>query len=377
MADGKVSLPYKQFLGYEKGENGIPKIVESEAAVVRLIYRLFLEGRTQNAIARYLTAKGIPTPAKKEKWPVSTVLSILQNEKYKGEAILQKTFCVDFLTKKMKINEGEVPQYHVENSHPAIISPEAFDLAQAEIKKRKPMGRRQSGIGCFSSKIICGECGGVYGSKVWHSTRKYRRTIWQCKNKFKGGGTCHTPHLYEATIQQAFVEAFNRLYSDKARLIEDYASILQVLTDTSALDKEFTAQQGECDIVMELIRKCVEENASSAQDQGEYQERYEGLAARYEAAKQRLEEIQSEKQARTAKRESIHIVCCFSSRRRTAPRTCIFSTPKNKCGECFSMLYTVVKTRKRIYNVAFEPVGFYFLNTYQIGGNTSGEVILC
>ncbi|WP_326975582.1 recombinase family protein [Caproicibacter sp. BJN0012] len=272
-ADGKVSLPYKQFLGYEKGPDGLPRIVESEAKIVRLIYKLYLEGKTQNAIARYLMQQGIPSPAKKKKWNVSTVLSILQNEKYKGDAVLQKRFTVDFLTKKTKVNEGEVPQYYVEHSHPAIIEPEVFDLIQAEIKKRKTVGRRQSGLGCFSSKIVCGECGGFYGPKVWHSKDKYRRTVWQCNNKVANGTCCSTPYLSEELLQRAFVEAFNRVIENKDQIVEDFDSIIAVLVDTTALDKESVRLRDECAVVMELIRKCVEENAHSAMDQDEYQER--------------------------------------------------------------------------------------------------------
>ncbi len=129
-ADGKVSLPYKQFLGYEKGEDGLPKIVEKEVKVIRLIYKLFLDGKTPTGISKYLTTIKIPTPAGKKVWCESTIRSILKNEKYKGDAMLQKSFTVDFLTKKKKINEGEIPQYYVENSHPAIITTEVFDLVQ-------------------------------------------------------------------------------------------------------------------------------------------------------------------------------------------------------------------------------------------------------
>ena len=175
-SDGKVSLPYKKFLGYERGEDGIPQIVEKEAKIVRLIYRLFLEGRTTTGIATHLTRLKVPTPAGKEKWTTSTIKSILTNEKYKGDALLQKSYTVDFLTKKKKKNEGEVPQYYVENSHEAIISPEVFDMVQYEFEKRK--GRVQSGANCFSSKIVCGDCGRFYGSKIWHSNDKYRKIIW-------------------------------------------------------------------------------------------------------------------------------------------------------------------------------------------------------
>jgi hypothetical protein len=117
---GKVSLPYKRFLGYEKGPDGLPQIVPEEAAVVRLIYALFMQEKTLNFIARHLTAQSILSPGGAEKWSVSTVQSILRNEKYRGDLLPQKTFCTDFLSKCMKKNEGEIPQYFVENSHPAV-----------------------------------------------------------------------------------------------------------------------------------------------------------------------------------------------------------------------------------------------------------------
>ena len=109
MADGKVTIPYKHFLGYRKGPDGLPEIVPEEAALVRRIYRMFIESMAVSRIARTLTEEGIPTPAGKQKWQNSVIESILTNEKYKGDARLQKKFTTDFLTKKMKVNEGEVP----------------------------------------------------------------------------------------------------------------------------------------------------------------------------------------------------------------------------------------------------------------------------
>jgi site-specific DNA recombinase len=165
-----------------------------------------------------LTLEKIPTPGGKEIWQARTVLSILQNEKYKGDAMLQKSFTVDFLTKKKKINEGEVPQYYVENSHPAIITPEIFDLVQHEIKKRKEAKGYKTSGGCFSGKIVCSECSSFYGSKVWHSTSKYRRVIWQCNSKFKNGEKCNTPHLYEDDIKKALQLLLRNLSKEKAWL---------------------------------------------------------------------------------------------------------------------------------------------------------------
>ncbi|MCX7749146.1 MAG: recombinase family protein [Clostridia bacterium] len=304
-ADGKLMLPYGQFLGYKKGDDGLPEIVEKEAETVRLIYKMFLEGKTHSGIARYLTKERIPTPSGKDVWQSSTITSILQNEKYKGDAMLQKTFTVDFLTKRKKVNEGEIPQYYVENSHPAIISPEVFDLAQHELRKRKNAKGYKTGSGCFSGKIVCGKCGSFYGSKVWHSTSKYRRVIWQCNHKFKNEEKCKTPHLYENNIKVAFLEAFNSLLENKDEILKGYEAIIKTLTDTSRLDKESARLQNEYEIVAELIRKCVEENASTALNQAEYQNRYTGLIERYEDIKRGIEENSNKRQERNAKKESI------------------------------------------------------------------------
>lgn len=308
MQDGKVSLPYSQFLGYEKGENGLPMIVEAEAEIVRLIYKMYLNGKTITAIAKYLTDEGVPTPAGKQKWNVSTILSILQNEKYKGDALLQKKFTVDFLTKVTKRNEGEIPQYYVENSHPAIVSPEMFDLVQAEIKKHRETGKNRSGTHCFSGMIICGECEGFYGSKTWHSTSKYRRTVWQCNEKYKEKGSvrCETPHLNQATLEWAFTEAFNRVLGDKDRYIADYDAIVRTLTDTAELDAEAEKLNEEIVEIYELIHRAMEENARVALDQDEYNRRNGELEERYDAAKRRLAVITDERQERMVRKEKLN-----------------------------------------------------------------------
>ena len=172
-ADGKLIMSFGNFLGYKRGENGQPEIVEKEAKIVRLIYKMFLEGKTPTYIAKYLTEQNIPTPRDKNIWRSTTVESILKNEKYKGAALLQKTFTTDFLTKKKKINEGEIPQYYVEDSHPAIVSKEVYSLVQQEFEKRKNSKNYMTTSSCFSGKIFCGNCGGLYGSKVeWYNINR-------------------------------------------------------------------------------------------------------------------------------------------------------------------------------------------------------------
>lgn len=304
-ADGKVSLPYKQFLGYRKGADGFPEVVPEEAVIVRRIYTRFMEGLTPVAIAKELTADGIPTPAGKQRWQTSTVESILKNEKYKGAALLQKCFTVDFLTKKKKVNEGEVPQYYVEHSHEPIITPEEFDKVQTEFERRKRISCQYSGKSIFSSRIICGDCGAFFGSKVWNSTNKYRRVIWQCNNKFKGEHKCETPHLDEETIKTRFVDAFNAILADKDSALEDCRLMQSTLTDCSGIDAEIESLLEEIDVVTELTKRCIAENSQTAQNQEEYAARYNGFVERYEKAKSRVEELRGTKAAREAQADAI------------------------------------------------------------------------
>jgi hypothetical protein len=143
------------------------------------------------AIAKRLINHGIPTSAGKENWQACVAQSILQKEKYKGNALLQKNYFANSLTKKMVKNTGQVQQYYVEDSHPAIVDPDEWDVVQVEIerrKKRSSIGRCKSS---FSGKIVCGECGGYFGKKVWgsyKSDKAYRKEIYQCNEKYKHKG---------------------------------------------------------------------------------------------------------------------------------------------------------------------------------------------
>lgn len=305
MADGKVMMPYGIFLGYRKGEDGLPEIVPEEAETVRRIYRLFLEGKTPVGIAKILTDDGVPTPGGKDKWSPTTIKSILGNERYKGDALLQKTFCIDFLTKKMKVNEGEVPQYYVENSHPAIVSKETFDQVQQELEQRKKAGRHHRGTSIFSGKIVCECCGEYYGSKVWHSTTKYRRVIWQCNLKYKGAEKCETPHMSEEELTAKYVQAVNQLLGNRQTIQDDCQMLIATLSDTTALDEEKTACMDEMRTIEHLIEQAIRENASRVLNQAEYNERYDALITRYEAAKAKAARLDAKIAGRVARRDEL------------------------------------------------------------------------
>jgi len=292
-ADGKFSLPYGQFLGYEKGEDGFPRIVEKEARIVRLIYKLFLEGKTPSGIAKHLTDKKIPTPAGKKKWPVTTVKSILTNEKMCGNAMLQKRFTEDFLTKKMKVNEGEVAQYFIENSHDPIISPEIFELVQEEFRRRKAAGIHTSAINCFASRIVCGDCGGFYGRKVWHSNTKYAQTIWQCNNMFQKREFCSTPHLKEEILKDAFTAAFNSIIENKEEILRNVQNIIDSVTCSRDQESQCEKIDTECLLIETAIEKLVAENARAVIDQDEYNKRYHEWVAKYNGLQKKRQALVS------------------------------------------------------------------------------------
>ena len=303
MADGKVSLPYASFLGYRKGEDGLPEIVPEEAKIVRDIYRWFMQGMTTGKIAKQLMKQGIPSPSGKQKWYASTIQSILTNEKYKGSALLQKKFTVDFLTKKRKVNEGEVPQYFVEDSHPAIIPPEEFELVQAEMIRRKSAGREYSGSSPFSSKIICSCCGGFYGAKVWHSGSKYQRTIWQCNHKFQNSEKCTTPHLYEDDIKKRFLTACEKVMEHKDVFIASCQQVIELLSDCSAIDSEMSEIQEQLFQNETNIRALITENMRNPIKLDEYTEKYNILDAERNKMKKQMLHLQKQKEKRLSRRE--------------------------------------------------------------------------
>ncbi|MFA6619495.1 MAG: recombinase family protein [Candidatus Neomarinimicrobiota bacterium] len=292
--EGKVRMSFGSFLGYEKDDDGNIVINKKEAQIVQLLYSRFLQGLTPGAIAKELEVQGVKTARGEIKWYGSTIKSILENEKYTGNAILQKTYSTDFLSKKRKINNGEVPKYYVENSHPAIVTQEQFDLVQSELNKRTKLKNKNISTKIFANKVICGDCGSVYGSKLWHSTSKYRRTVWQCNNKFKNKEKCTTPHFREEELKQISLDAINKLVNDKEAILEECNMIVKQLLKTKDLKLKEEELTNELDVVSALIEKLIGDNSTSIQNQVVYKEKYNELSSRYYSVKEKLDLIQEE-----------------------------------------------------------------------------------
>lgn len=224
---GKVPINHKRFLGYTKDTDGNLIIDTEQAEIVKRIYREYLDGSSMDKIAVGLEADGILTGAGGEKWHTSTIKKILTNEKYMGDALLQKTYTTDFLTKKRIKNNGIVPQYYIEDNHPAIIPKELYMLAQEELIRRRvvhtsPSGKKHSYSGnhCFSQIIFCGECGEMFRRIHWNN-RGCKSIVWRCVSRLeRTEHVCHSRTVNELLLQEIVLKAINQTLDDKENLIK-------------------------------------------------------------------------------------------------------------------------------------------------------------
>ena len=216
---GKVFVNHNHFLGYTKDDQGNLVIEPEEAKVIKRIFYSYLNGMSMKQIADSLKADGILTGGKTKNWQSSGVSKILKNEKYMGDALLQKTYTVDFLSKKRVKNNGIMPQYYVENDHPAIISKPVFMQVQQLIKQRQNgittkngKHRRLNGKYCFSQRVFCGKCGDIFQRNMWYRPEKV--AVWRCASRIKRSKTgrrCMSRNVKDPLLKEATVEAFNQL----------------------------------------------------------------------------------------------------------------------------------------------------------------------
>jgi len=306
--EGKVSLAYSSFLGYDKGEDGNMIINEEQAKIVRLIYSLFMHGYSFASICRELENRKIKSPMGKDKWRPTTVKSILSNEKYRGDALLQKTFVFDFLNKKTKINEGEIPQFYVTGNHDYIIDPREFDIVQEELARRKGLGQSFSGKNIFSSKLVCGDCGALFGCKVWHSNSPYRKEIWRCNRKFDGDKKCNTPHVEAETVKEKFLQAYNKFMADREELLDNMELMKTTVCDVTELNEKILELQITLDGIQKHILSLFDTDKVSPTEQLELISQHSRLESRIEELTAELNAAEEEKKSRLEKASRISIV---------------------------------------------------------------------
>lgn len=219
--EGIPVFMYKRFLGYRKGADGEPEIVPSEAAIVEQIFNLYLAGETVDNISKMMKAEHYQIPGKNISFSKGMIMSMLANERYCGDAILQKSVTVDCIEKKRKKNTGEAPMYYVQNSHPAIIDRITFNKVQEELARRRAKSPASSkttitSTGKYSryaltDVLICGECGTRYRRVTW-SRNGVKRIVWRCISRLDYGKKyCKdSPTIFEDKLKEAIVRAVNK-----------------------------------------------------------------------------------------------------------------------------------------------------------------------
>ncbi len=237
--DGKVTFQYKTLLGYEKGPDGNPVIIPEEAETVRRIFEWYLAGKSVRDIRLALVAGGFRNAVGTTDWTTSNLRSILTNEKYCGDALLQKTFVKDCISKKSIPNTGQLAKVLIQNNHEAIISHEMFDAVQLELawrraqdgrsRKSAPTGRGKfSGKYALSGLLFCAECGTAYRRVVW-TQHGEKRAVWRCTSRLDYGRKycLNSPTLDEEPLQQAILNAINSVMSDHSALAEQLRDTME------------------------------------------------------------------------------------------------------------------------------------------------------
>ncbi len=225
--NGKFGMSTKRFLGYNKDENGNLVVDHEQAKIVQRLYYEYLSGKTVDYIKRIFEREGIKNWNGKPEWRSSTLKSMLCNEKYKGDAILQKSYTVDFLSKKRVKNKGQIKQYHIEENHEAIIDPLVWEAVQLE-QQRRDRYIAEHGTNSYShnpetnpfaSKVICGTCNKAFIRKGWKTGDGYRK-VWQCQERYKVKGVqgCSNRHIDETVLEEAFIMCWNSIIDKREEI---------------------------------------------------------------------------------------------------------------------------------------------------------------
>lgn len=313
--NGIVSVNHNKFLGYTKDKNGELAIVPEEAELVRRIFRLYLEGSSVIQIAKLLEAEGITTVTGGTKWWDSTINKMLSNEKYMGDVLQQKTYTIDFLTKKRVKNDGIVPQYYIEDDHEAIIPKELFYQVQEEKARRASLSKtaaarrakqeQEKEKSKYSSKfalsdiMVCKECGQPYRRQVW-SKYGQKSAVWRCENRLKNGTkNCkHSPTFKENVLHEAIMTAINSVVENRGEFVGAFReNVIRVIGSYSTRNIS-TEYDGQIEKLQGEMLALIEENAKQGVVTEDFDGRYKGISEQINDLKQKkLERVREQKMA--------------------------------------------------------------------------------
>ena len=305
--NGKMIVNHNKFMGYIKNENGDLVIVPEEAEIVRLIFRLYLEGYSAKKISQYLEENGIKTAIGQDKWYDSVIFKMLRNEKYMGDALLQKTYTVDFMTKKKVINKGIVPQYYAEDDHEPIIPKELFYRVQEELARRASMNksavtRKKNQKSKFSSEyaltglLLCGDCGQEYRRVTWSRNGK-KKIVWRCSNRLTNGTkNCKKSEtLEEGALNRAVMENINRITRGDGDFVGAFKQNVIRVIGSYGGEQEPDEYDEEIKEKEEEMVALIAENARVGSYTDEFDERYRRIAEEITTLKEEQIEVRRKK----------------------------------------------------------------------------------
>lgn len=302
--DGNTVFMYKKFLGYRKGEDGMPEIVQEEAVIVERIFNMYLTGETPNRISAVLKAEKIEIPGKKLTFSSDMIANILANEKYCGDSILQKTVTIDCISKIRRKNTGEAPMYYVQNSHPAIISRETFHKVQEEFIRRKtrtPLSSKTAitSTGKYSryaltDVLICGECASRYKRVTW-MIKGQKRIVWRCMSRLDYGKKYCKESITaeEKALQDAIVRALNKFNAEDT---STYLALMKAtIGDAIGLNggsEEVDLLQRKIDALNRKMLELINESVQGGDDIESHEDEFKEISETIELLKGRIKTIQ-------------------------------------------------------------------------------------
>lgn len=317
--NGIISVNHKKFLGYTKDEDGNLVVVPEEAVIVKRIFREYLEGSSILQIAKELEADGIKTVTGLDHWHPGTINNMLSNEKFCGDVCMQKTYTIDFLTKKKVKNEGYAPQYYIEDNHEAIIPKELFHQVQVEKARRASLNKAavtrktnkaKKEKSKYSSKyvltdlMVCAECGHAYRRQTWSKYGK-KSAVWRCEDRLKNGTSSkckNSPTLKEEQLHDAIMNAINDVVENSGDFIETFReNVIRVIGNysTEGITTEYDDQ---IDVLQKQMLKLIEDNAKQGAVSEDFDEAYRYISEQInELKKAKIKLVQAQKQAENYK----------------------------------------------------------------------------
>ena len=280
---GKVIVNHNKFMGYTKNENGELVIVPEEAEIVKLVFRLYLEGYSTAKIGSYLEEHQIKTATGQEKWYDSVIMKMLKNEKYMGDAMLQKTYTVDFMTKKKVMNNGIVPQYYVENDHEAVT------------RKKNQKSKYSSGY-ALTGILLCGKCGQEYRRVTWARNGR-KKIVWRCSNRLSNGvkkcGDSET--LEEEALNRAVMETIHRITRNDGDFVGAFRQNVIRVIGNYGKEQEPDEYEDKIKANQQEMVALIAENAKTGSYTQEFDERYRSIAEEIEILKKEQAEARKKK----------------------------------------------------------------------------------